>query len=46
MQKARGYDPRAYYDDDKELKIVIDLIGSGFFSPGAPGLFKPLVDAP
>jgi starch phosphorylase len=44
-QKARGYDPRACYEGDKELKAAIDLIGSGFFSPGDPGLFRPLVEA-
>ena len=26
------------------LKKVIDLVASGFFSPGEPGLFKPIVD--
>ncbi|MDA8124997.1 MAG: glycogen/starch/alpha-glucan phosphorylase [Deltaproteobacteria bacterium] len=44
-QKERGYDPRTYYEDDRELKGAVDLIGSGFFSPGDPGLFKPLVDS-
>jgi starch phosphorylase len=44
-QKAHGYDPKAYYEGDEELKAVIDLIGSGFFSPGDPGLFRPLVEA-
>ncbi len=42
--KANGYDPRAYYEGNGELKETIDLIGSGFFSPGDTGLFKPLVD--
>ena len=44
-QKARGYDPRAWYEGDGELKETIDLIGSGFFSPGDPGLFRPLVES-
>jgi starch phosphorylase len=44
-QKARGYTPRTCYEGDKELKAAIDLIGSGFFSPGDPGLFRPLVEA-
>ena len=44
-QKAHGYDPKAYYEGDEELKAVIDLIGSGFFSPGDPGLFRPLVES-
>ena len=44
-RKAGGYDPRACYEGDGELKAAIDLIGSGFFSPGDPGLFRPLVEA-
>jgi starch phosphorylase len=43
--KAGGYDPRAYYEGDGELRAAIDLVGSGFFSPGDAGLFSPLVDA-
>lgn len=43
--KARGYDPRTYYEGDGELKAVIDQIGSGFFSPGDRTLFRPLVEA-
>jgi len=30
---------------DAELKAVLDLIRSGFFSPEDPDLFRPLVDA-
>lgn len=44
-KKARGYEPRAYYEGDEELKAAIDMIGSGFFSPNDPGLFRPLIDA-
>ncbi len=39
-----GYNPRDYYDKSPELKKVIDLIGSGFFSPENPSLFKPIYD--
>lgn len=42
--KASGYEPRAYYEENRELKETIDLIACGFFSHGDPGLFKPLVD--
>jgi starch phosphorylase len=42
--KARGYRPRDYYDAHSQLRETIELIGSGFFSPGDPGLFRPLVD--
>ncbi|MDJ0903947.1 MAG: glycogen/starch/alpha-glucan phosphorylase [Xenococcus sp. MO_188.B8] len=42
--KAQGYNPRDYYNSNSELKAVIDLISSGFFSHGDTGLFQPLVD--
>ena len=42
--QGSGYKPRAYYEENRELKEAIDLIGSGFFSRGDSGLFKPLVD--
>jgi glycogen phosphorylase len=42
--KAGGYEPRAYYEGNRELKETVDLIGSGFFSGGDPSLFRPLVD--
>ncbi|MBM4272012.1 MAG: glycogen/starch/alpha-glucan phosphorylase [Deltaproteobacteria bacterium] len=40
-----GYEPFDYYNSDAELKSVIDMIYSGFFSPDDPHLFKPVVDA-
>jgi len=40
-----GYDPRECYAADGELKAVIDMISSGFFSPSDPALFRPLTDA-
>jgi starch phosphorylase len=43
--KSRGYRPRNYYEADHELKECLDLIHSGYFSPGNPGLFQPLVNA-
>ena len=42
--KAHGYRPRDYYLADPELREVIDLIRSGFFSRGDAELFRPLVD--
>lgn len=39
-----GYDPRSYYQNDAELRAVIDLIRTGFFSRGHASLFAPLVD--
>jgi starch phosphorylase len=42
--KAQGYYPRGYYESNPELKAVLDLIGSGFFSHGDANLFRPIVD--
>jgi starch phosphorylase len=44
-RQAEGYDPFEYYRDDPELREVVDLIGSGYFSKGDKELFKPLVDS-
>ncbi len=43
--KAAGYNPRAYYDSNAGLREVIDELGSGRFSRGDQGLFKPLIDS-
>ncbi|XP_060711693.1 glycogen phosphorylase, muscle form [Hemiscyllium ocellatum] len=40
----RGYNARSYYDRLPELKLAIDQISSGFFSPKEPDLFKGIVD--
>ncbi len=42
--RKSGYRPQDYYYRLPELKKVLDQISSGFFSPGDPGLFRPLVD--
>ena len=41
---AKGYDPRAIYEENARVREVIDLVASGFFSPDDPGLFRPLTD--
>jgi len=41
---AAGYRPREIYDADPELKSVIDLIASGAFAKGDPGVYRPLVE--
>ena len=43
--RAAGYRPRDYYEQDEELHLVLDRIGSGFYSPQDAGLFRPLVDS-
>jgi starch phosphorylase len=43
--KARGYNPWDYYNKSPNLKRVIDLISSGFFSPEEPQMFMPLYES-
>ncbi len=43
--KARGYQPRRYYEANPELREALDLIASGHFSNGDRNLFRPLVDS-
>jgi len=43
--KTGGYNPGQVYAANAELQEVIDRIGSGFFSPQDPNLFKPLIDS-
>ncbi len=43
--RANGYDPRGHYQEDAELKMALDMIGSGFFSPQNPRLFEPIFSA-
>ena len=40
-----GYNPRHFYENDPELKRVLDMIASGYFAPETPGLFYPIIDA-
>jgi len=41
----KSYNPRDWYNGNAELKLVLDMIGSGAFSPGAPDLFQPIIAA-
>jgi glycogen phosphorylase len=42
---SRGwYDPHWHYDHEPETRAALDLLGSGHFSRGEPGLFMPLLD--
>ncbi|MDD3050089.1 MAG: glycogen/starch/alpha-glucan phosphorylase [Candidatus Cloacimonetes bacterium] len=47
VQKLRdsGYTPHIYYENNSELKKVIEMIATGFFSPENPELFRPIVDS-
>jgi starch phosphorylase len=42
--RAEGYRPRLYYENNAELRRVIDMIGSGFFCPEEPGRYADIVD--
>jgi starch phosphorylase len=41
--RMHGYDPREYYRRDPELRAVLEMIRSGFFSPEDRSLFEPIV---
>ena len=43
--KSQDYNPMVYYNANRDLKEVIDLVSSGFFSQKDLNLFKPLVDS-
>lgn len=42
--KSEGYYPINIYHANFELREVLDMIGSGFFSHDEPDRFKPIVD--
>jgi len=41
---AAGYDPHVIYEREPELKRVIDMIRTGYFSSGNASAFGPLLD--
>jgi starch phosphorylase len=43
VAESRGwYNPRWHYENDPEIRAALDLIFSGHFNPGEPGIFEPL----
>jgi len=42
--KRNGYNPHFIYDHNDELREVINMISSGYFSKGDNDLFKPITD--
>lgn len=42
--KAKGYNPRKYYDSNPSLKRVIDMIASNYFNPKEPGIFNDMIN--
>ncbi len=43
--RAQGYDPWYFYNNNAGLRLALEMIGSGYFSPGDPHRFRPVVDA-
>jgi starch phosphorylase len=43
-RRAAGYHPARELETQSELKATLDMIASGFFSPGRPDDAKPVVD--
>jgi starch phosphorylase len=42
--RTEGYRPGERYENDEELRLVLDRIASGFYSRGDASLFQPLVE--
>jgi starch phosphorylase len=43
--RANGYSPDQYYDQNVELRRVLNQIAANDFCPDAPGRFQPIIDA-
>ncbi|MDJ0737552.1 MAG: glycogen/starch/alpha-glucan phosphorylase [Nostocaceae cyanobacterium] len=43
--KRKGYHPWDYYQNNQQLREVINLVSDGYFSHGDTNLFKPLIDS-
>ncbi len=43
--RANGYHPRARYEAEPELKLALDMIRGGHFSPGEPDRYAALVES-
>lgn len=42
--KRNGYNPHFIYEHNQELREVVNMINSGYFSKGDVNLFKPITD--
>ncbi|HRE41231.1 MAG TPA: glycogen/starch/alpha-glucan phosphorylase [Ignavibacteria bacterium] len=42
--RKNGYNPKIFYDNDSDLKKVIDMIQNNYFNRNEPGIFKNLID--
>ncbi len=43
--RQKGYDPKKYYLNNRELKQVLDMVQEGYFSPEDSKLFCPIIDS-
>jgi len=43
--KTSGYNPRDYYNNNSELKQVLDMIANGYFSVEEPARYQNVVDS-
>jgi starch phosphorylase len=41
--KSNGYNPKIYYEKNAELKHVVDMIATNFFSPNEFGIFDDMI---
>lgn len=41
--KANNYNPREYYEKNKNLKQVVDMITTNYFNPKEPGIFDDMI---
>jgi len=44
-QKAKGYNPRSFYETNSNLREIVDSLASGEFSHGDRTLFEPLLES-
>jgi starch phosphorylase len=42
--KENGYNPLEYYEGNKELKKIIDMISSNYFNASEPEIFQPIIE--
>jgi starch phosphorylase len=43
--RRQGYSPWDWYRRDPNIRAVLDALAGDIFSPGEPGLFRPIVDS-
>jgi len=41
--KSDGYNPKAFYEKNAELKLIVDMIAANFFNPKEFGIFDDMI---